>query len=376
MLKSSDRPVNPHKQGLLESLVSEGLSCLGPTATGEYALLNLDLSNRGVHSLIGVEKYPHVQHINVSGNSLVKLKPLSGVRNLLTLNASGNQLVSLFDFRGETLIYADFSDNGISSMAGGDSHSALQILRLDSNRISQVTHIEKLPNLLLLSLNENNIETLERFPVSLQELYMAKNLVKRVDMGLSQLFSLRILDLSYNQLTSLRGLEFLESLMVLSLNGNLIKNINSLDRVAQIALLSDLELLNNPVQEKQYYRLRVVFKLPQLRSLDGAPFSAEEKIKAENLFGLDLEDKKAIFNRVFPGRPYVDRRLFTSEMLDFESESEEEDELVEQYKVWGHGTQSKLSKVSSATSLDPETLEISKRYVGELIEKVDSFMGL
>jgi protein phosphatase 1 regulatory subunit 7 len=41
--------------------------------------------------------------------------------------------------------------------------------------------------------------------------------------------------------------------------------------------------------------LQVLFHIPQLRDLDGVKILAEEKIKAENLHGLDQNDKELIF---------------------------------------------------------------------------------
>jgi hypothetical protein len=41
--------------------------------------------------------------------------------------------------------------------------------------------------------------------------------------------------------------------------------------------------------------LQVLFHIPQLRLLDGVAIIAEEKIKAENLHGLDMADRELIF---------------------------------------------------------------------------------
>lgn len=44
--------------------------------------------------------------------------------------------------------------------------------------------------------------------------------------------------------------------------------------------LNTLDLSYNPLQERKYYRLQVVYKLPMLQLLDGAPLSGEEVVKA------------------------------------------------------------------------------------------------
>jgi len=77
--------------------------------------------------------------------------------------------------------------------------------------------------------------------------------------------------------------------------------LNNIGKVGQLAfienlpLLTELDLCCNPIQNRKFYRLQVLFHIPQLRSLDGVSILAEEKIKAENLHGLDQADRELIF---------------------------------------------------------------------------------
>ena len=68
---------------------------------------------------------------------------------------------------------------------------------------------------------------------------------------------------------------------------------------------------------------KVLFKLPQLRSLDGVTISPEESVKAENFFGQEVEAKKNIFLQILPEEEFVDRRINKSEFLDPESDSDD-----------------------------------------------------
>jgi hypothetical protein len=61
-----------------------------------------------------------------------------------------------------------------------------------------------------------------------------------------------------------------------------------------------------------------------LRDLDGVKILAEEKIKAENLHGLDQNDKELIFQSLLPEEKYVDRRINVVDDIPLESESEAE----------------------------------------------------
>ena len=61
-----------------------------------------------------------------------------------------------------------------------------------------------------------------------------------------------------------------------------------------------------------------------MRSLDGVEVLSEEKIKAENLHGLDLNDREVIFNSVLPEEKFIDRRIHLVADIPLESESEPE----------------------------------------------------
>ena len=80
----------------------------------------------------------------------------------------------------------------------------------------------------------------------------------------------------------------------------------------------------NPVQNRKYYRLQVLYHIPQLRQLDGVSISAEDKIKAENLHGLDVADRELIFQSLLPEEKFVDRRMHVVEDVPLESDSEPE----------------------------------------------------
>ena len=69
----------------------------------------------------------------------------------------------------------------------------------------------------------------------------------------------------------------------------------------------------------------MLFKIPQLRKLDGTTIMPSEKVKAENLHGLDTEDRKTIFKDLLPEEEFVDRRISRMDEIEPESESENED---------------------------------------------------
>ncbi len=69
--------------------------------------------------------------------------------------------------------------------------------------------------------------------------------------------------------------------------------------------------------------------LGNLKLLDGQEVSHIEKVKSDILFGADLENTKQIFQTFLPDEEFVDRRLFVSQQIDPESDSEEEMDLID-----------------------------------------------
>jgi protein phosphatase 1 regulatory subunit 7 len=58
-----------------------------------------------------------------------------------------------------------------------------------------------------------------------------------------------------------------------------------------------------------------------------------DKVKADILFGADLENKKEIFKNFLNEEPFIDRRLFIAEQIDPESDSEEDVENLDLKKT-------------------------------------------
>ena len=64
--------------------------------------------------------------------------------------------------------------------------------------------------------------------------------------------------------------------------------------------------------------------MPQLRMLDGVEITSEEKVKAENFHGYDVQDREIIFKSLLPDEKFVDRRVATIDDVFPESDSEQE----------------------------------------------------
>jgi hypothetical protein len=137
-----------------------------------------------------------------------------------------------------------------------------------------------------------------------------------------------------------------------------------------LPLLTELEFCFNPIMDKKLYRLQVLFHIPQLRMLDGMEIMAEEKVKAENLHGVDLSDRETIFKALLPQEGFVDRRLNVYE--DIEAESEDNDDMMRPSQP---ATASMSGKNSSTANASMSVNSVARNYVGELIQQVSYING-
>ncbi|MFW2371768.1 MAG: leucine-rich repeat domain-containing protein [Gammaproteobacteria bacterium] len=184
-----------------------------------YQLTKLDLSNTGIIDLWGVEHYPDLDSLNVSGNNLTNIDalgmfgplrvsflrdldlsnnaimdvaPLSGFVNLESLWLSGNpdidyqQLYGILDQNNQLtriglgdiaingpipqfmnqmtwqpydLVELDLSNTGLTDVVGLEQYDELLSLDISGNGIQDITHLAYIPNYLLqrISLANNDI---------------------------------------------------------------------------------------------------------------------------------------------------------------------------------------------------------------------------
>ena len=55
-----------------------------------------------------------------------------------------------------------------------------------------------------------------------------------------------------------------------------------------------------------------MFILPDITILDGNEMKESDFVKSENFYGKDLEERKNIFNEIFPEETFIDRRIHVS----------------------------------------------------------------
>lgn len=167
----------------------------------------------------------------------------------------------------------------------------------------------------MLDLSENHLLRMENLSgLGLQTLHLAQNRLASLE-GATGLQQLQVLNVRHNNISSLSALEPSEAprLRRLCVSENRITSIEDVAGLQGFPILSDLQLAPNPVEELPHYRAQVLHRLSHLRCLDNETATAEEKVKADLIYGADIQDRQNIFEQLLPEETFVDRRLITKE---------------------------------------------------------------
>ncbi|NXP56966.1 LRGUK protein, partial [Chloropsis cyanopogon] len=275
-------------EGVLdEDTAAEGLHTFGRSAPGtEYVYLHLSLPVSTSKKLkkfslkcLSAQIFPFFS----TENSWPYLSCISHMPYLVELNASKNQLSTYFNFKApKNLREVDFSHNQIPKMRDLSAYQSLTKLLLDFNEIQEIRGLERCHSLRHLGLAHNRLSAiggLENLP--LRSLDLSFNQIQKVN-GLKSLKALQRVDLSNNKINCLEGLEEHDVLEVINLEDNQVAELSELKWIEDLPLLRVLNLLKNPLQEKDGYWLSAIFMLLQVTDLDLKKVSVTEKVAAVN----------------------------------------------------------------------------------------------
>lgn len=333
-MENKIRKIEQKKKKLLaktiidQEIFQKGLYDFGRTYDNyNHAYLSLNIEGQELISIGGITTYKYLQNVNLSNNDLTTLEQLGGLYHLIKLIAHHNKLEEILDFvPPQNLEEIDYSFNLVKEISNVDKNPYLKIINLSNNSITRIDGLSTCMYLEELDLSYNQItviDNLDNLGQSLLKLNLMGNQIKSIT-GLDNLVFLIELNLRKNQISRLKGLQNLQRLRYLYLSSNCLSRCNQVAYLGDLEFLTDLDFCYNDVQTKKFYREQIIYYLPNLRLLDGQEVNSYEKVKADILFGSDLEDRKHIFETYLPEEKFVDRRLFVKEQIDPESDSEEE----------------------------------------------------
>lgn len=126
----------------------------------------LDLGRKEIISVVGIENFPNLKRLDLSGNFLRELTPLSGLSTLVSLKLDRNYLVDISPLGPlVNLTELDLADNEISDISPLAGMTRMVKLNLANNRISDLTPLAGMTKLMEVDLGNNrftNIGALRR----------------------------------------------------------------------------------------------------------------------------------------------------------------------------------------------------------------------
>ncbi len=176
----------------------------------------LDLTSRQLSDIPVLAGLP-LTELNLHGNALADLAPLSTLAGLRVLDLSGNCVTELWPLAGLTALERlDLSGNRFVDVSALSGLTGLRVLLLHDNAVADVLPLSQLTGLVHLGLSGNRIEDVEL---------------------LSELGALRRLDLSGNPVVDVSPLGDLSRLVWLNLAGNPVDDLAALGRLTRLRWL-------------------------------------------------------------------------------------------------------------------------------------------
>ncbi|OUM63150.1 hypothetical protein PIROE2DRAFT_10366, partial [Piromyces sp. E2] len=158
-----------------------------------------------------------------------------------------------------------------------------QIDKLQIELFNELIHLEARNNKLETTLGINTPK--------LKELYLAKNEITKLE-NLEQLTELEKLHLRENKISNLDGFtEDLKMLSEINLRANEIENFEEIDKLKCLPNLKRVVLQENPIASDNNYRVEIVMRLPNLKTLDKDEVTSED-IEAAEEYKQELEERK------------------------------------------------------------------------------------
>lgn len=222
------------------------------------ALRLLNLSDNQISDATNVNDLRDLLSANLNNNKLTSLNGLTSLMNLQLLSLTGNQIASIDTFDFPMLMYLTLDGNQLTALPPSlSSCSKLRVLEVRDNKLTSTAGIE--------GLNDLEEARLERNEIS--------------ELFLGPLPQLKILTLANNQILSLASFsgDSATNLEQLDLSTNTLASAKELSCLQGLSRLQSLTMAESPVTGVDKYRNHVHAAVPSLGTLEGEPYSEEDR---------------------------------------------------------------------------------------------------
>ena len=229
-------------RGILEAVLGKGAGW--PITADELAEVEgLEVSNRNVETVSGLELATGLTYLDLRGNAIADLRPVADMALLNFLHLDGNHIEDIAPLARLPLRVLSLSDNMVKDLGSLAGMDGLYWLALDGNSIRDLPVFPR--GLSYLYLTDNSISDITALAnLPLTELRLSGN-------SIASLTSLAGMSLSYlhindNQVTDLTPLNF-DSLVELHIRNNAVQDLSPLLRGDRLAMV---DVRGNPLSRE------------------------------------------------------------------------------------------------------------------------------
>ncbi|CAI5721953.1 unnamed protein product [Hyaloperonospora brassicae] len=258
MVHTTERNQAPAK-GRIKKLTAEKLEHFRSEIITPNGL-QVDLSGRGIETIVSLEGLETATKLDLSHNKLTKLSQLKAVAQVTMLKLTDNKLTGdgLAEIQHlKKLVILNAADNNVTRIPFEVLRNVrtLKALVLNNNSISTLDWIPKLPELNSLIVSNNRIAQIPQRVLgglpNLKKISISHNLLEEIP-NLSHLSQITELRLSHNRIKTVPAhLAQLKNLKVLELSHNEIDDWSGLEALSALDNLRQLNLIGNPIVGKK-----------------------------------------------------------------------------------------------------------------------------
>ena len=211
----------------------------------------LDLSENSVRNLSPLSSLLRMQELDLSHNAVTDLTQLTNMAHLTKLDVSYNSLGSIDPIAPcAKLTWLNASHNALTSVSAVTNLTGLTYLNLNMNSLTDVGAISSCTELRELHIANNTIYNISAFKAltKLEDFDFSHNAVTDLPKWSADDCALRLIDGSYNELSSLSALEGINSLNFVNMDYN---KITSVKPLASCNTLVQINIFGNQIKDPQ-----------------------------------------------------------------------------------------------------------------------------
>lgn len=212
------------------------------------SLIDVDLSNKKIANLQGLEYAVNVTQLNLSGNEIADISSLKKLTKIRSLSLRENKITSIEDLAAmKDLEYLHVGWNQISSLEVVKQLPGLNALYANSNQISNLQGLSDAVEMTYLDLRDNKLVEVESLSklTKLINLDVSDNQIQNIT-SLAKLINLNTLSIAGNKITDFKPLAGLVNLSTLNISNS---NMTDLKPLTGLVRLGNLNESNNNIKD-------------------------------------------------------------------------------------------------------------------------------